>query len=60
MSRWLTKNELVFFIGVKPWTYTQNNRSSQSCEKNIGHCVMNTKMPFFLEEVDARYVTIHY
>jgi hypothetical protein len=46
VSQWLIENELVFSTGVNPWTNTQNNRSNKSCEKNIGHCVMNIKMPF--------------
>ncbi len=46
VNQWLTKNNYYFSTGVNPWTNTQNNILSQSCEKNIGHCVMNTKMPF--------------
>jgi len=45
-NQWLTENELVFFTKVNPLTNTQNNILSQRCKKNIGHCAMNTKMPF--------------
>jgi hypothetical protein len=46
VNQWLTENEFVFFIGVNPWTDTQNNILNQSCEKNTRHCAMNTKVPF--------------
>jgi hypothetical protein len=46
MNRWLIENKFVFFTRVNLWTNTRNNRSSQSFETNIGHCAMNTKMPF--------------
>jgi hypothetical protein len=53
VSQWMIENELVFFNGINPWTNTQNNESSQSCEKNIGHCAIEYKNAISLEKVDA-------
>jgi hypothetical protein len=30
------RKQNCFFIGITPWTNTQNNISNQICEKNIG------------------------
>jgi hypothetical protein len=51
VNQWLTTNEFVFFIGVNPWTETQNNRLNQSCEKNTRHYAMNTKVPFLYKRL---------
>jgi hypothetical protein len=45
MNPWLIGSKCVTSTRLNLWTNTENNKSNEKRESNIGPCAMNIKMP---------------